>query len=66
MKINALITGTTGMVGEGVLHECLLHPQVESVVVINRRPSGVTHPKLKEILHTDFFDFSDFLRTDHR
>ncbi|PZR29054.1 MAG: epimerase [Azospira oryzae] len=58
MKINALITGTTGMVGEGVLHECLLHPQVESVVVINRRPSGVTHPKLKEILHTDFFDFT--------
>ena len=57
-KIRAIITGTTGMVGEGVLHECLQSPDVEAVLVINRRPSGVTHPKLKEILHADFFDFS--------
>ena len=46
------------MVGEGVLHECLLHPDVESVLVINRKPCGVNHPKLKEIIHADFFDFS--------
>lgn len=58
MKIKAIITGTTGMVGEGVLHECLLHPDVESVLVINRRPCNVKHPKLKEIIHSDFSDFS--------
>lgn len=46
------------MVGEGVLHECLLHPDVEQVLVINRRPVGVSHPKLKEIIYDDFFDFS--------
>jgi len=57
-KLKAIITGATGMVGEGVLHECLLHPQVESVLVINRKPCGVTHPKLKEIIHQDFFDLS--------
>lgn len=57
-KIRAIVTGATGMVGEGVLHECLQHPQVESVLIINRKPSGVSHPKLKEIIHQDFFDIS--------
>jgi hypothetical protein len=55
-KINAIITGSTGMVGEGVLHECLQHPDVESILVVNRKPCGITHPKLKEIIHIDFFD----------
>jgi uncharacterized protein YbjT (DUF2867 family) len=55
MKINAIITGATGMVGEGVMHECLLHPDVEKVVIVNRRPSGFTHPKLREIIVQDFF-----------
>jgi hypothetical protein len=58
MQINAIITGSTGMVGEGVLHECLIHPEVESVTVINRRPCGMQHPKLKEVIHKDFSDFS--------
>src|SRR5450631_1755661 len=58
MKIRAIITGVTGMVGEGVLHEALLHPDIESVLVINRRPCGMTHPKLTEILHTDFLNLS--------
>jgi uncharacterized protein YbjT (DUF2867 family) len=58
MKINAIITGATGMVGEGILHESLLHPDVEKVLVINRKPCGVIHPKLTEVLHTDFFDLS--------
>jgi hypothetical protein len=44
------------MVGEGVLLECLDHPDVGSVLVINRRPCGITHPKLREIVHRDFFD----------
>ena len=58
MKIKAIITGATGMVGEGVLHECLLHPDVESVLVINRKPCEVKHEKLKEIIHKDLFDLS--------
>jgi uncharacterized protein YbjT (DUF2867 family) len=58
MKIKAIITGVTGMVGEGVLHECLLHPDVESVLVINRKPCGVKHEKLREIIHKDFSDLS--------
>ncbi len=58
MKIKAIITGATGMVGEGVLMESLLHPDVEKVLVINRDPAVLSHPKLTEILHTDFFDLS--------
>jgi uncharacterized protein YbjT (DUF2867 family) len=57
-KISAIVTGATGMVGEGVLHECLQSPEVEQVLIINRKPSGITHPKLKEIIHQDFFDVS--------
>ncbi len=57
-KVRAIITGSTGMVGEGVLHECLLSPNVEAVLVINRNPCGVVHPKLKEIILKDFFNFS--------
>jgi len=56
MKV--IITGSTGMVGEGVLHECLLHPKVKNILVINRRECNVKHPKLKEIIHKDFSDFS--------
>ena len=44
------------MVGEGVLLECLKHSDVEQVLVINRNPGGVSHPKLREIIHNDFFD----------
>jgi hypothetical protein len=57
-KIRAIITGTTGMVGEGVLYECLRNPRVEAVLVINRKPCGYADPKLKEIIHADFFDLS--------
>ncbi|NHN29079.1 NAD-dependent epimerase/dehydratase family protein [Paenibacillus agricola] len=57
-KINVIITGATGMVGEGVLHECLLHADVERILVINRKPCGVQHPKLTEIVHPDLFDLS--------
>jgi uncharacterized protein YbjT (DUF2867 family) len=56
MKLSVIITGATGMVGEGVLHESLLHPDVERVLVINRKPCGVSHPKLKEIIHPNFLD----------
>jgi len=57
-KIKAIITGATGMVGEGVLYQCLQSSLVEAVLVINRKPCGYTHPKLTEIIHEDFFDFS--------
>src|SRR5215475_8560510 len=42
MPVRAIITGATGMVGEGVLLECLAHPAVEQVLVINRKPGGVS------------------------
>jgi uncharacterized protein YbjT (DUF2867 family) len=58
MKIKVIITGVTGMVGEGVLHECLSHPDVEKVLVVNRKPCRVTDPKLVEIIHQDFFDIT--------
>jgi uncharacterized protein YbjT (DUF2867 family) len=52
MKV--IITGATGMVGEGVLLECLENPAVERVLSVSRRPSGHTHPKLTECLVPDF------------
>ncbi len=58
MKLKVILTGATGMVGEGVLHECLHHNDVEDVLVINRKPCGVQHLKLTEIIHTDFFNLS--------
>lgn len=61
MKIKAIITGSTGMVGEGVLHVCLNSTKVDSVLVVNRKPCGVKHPKLKEIIHKDFMHLSPIL-----
>jgi uncharacterized protein YbjT (DUF2867 family) len=58
MEINAIITGTTGMVGKAVLIESLNHPSVKLILVINRKSIGLKHPKLKEIIHADFFDLS--------
>lgn len=54
MKI--ILTGASGMVGEGVLHEALNAPDVEQVLVIGRRSCGTSHPKLNEILVSDFFE----------
>ena len=55
--MNVLLFGATGMVGQGVLRECLLDPDVDSVVAIGRSPSGRLHSKLREILHGDFTDY---------
>jgi uncharacterized protein YbjT (DUF2867 family) len=49
-----IITGSTGMVGKGVLLECLEHPQIEKVLVINRSSLNMRHPKLQEVLLSDF------------
>lgn len=57
MKIKAIVFGATGMVGEGVLSVCLSHPDVESILVVGRRSCDVRHPKLKELVHTDFYDY---------
>jgi uncharacterized protein YbjT (DUF2867 family) len=57
-KLKVIITGATGMVGEGVLLVCLGDPDVEKVLIVNRRPSGKTHPKLKEVILDDFYDLS--------
>jgi len=58
MNIRVIVTGATGMVGEGVLHECLNHPEVEHALVINRKPCGISHSKLSEIIHSNFHDIS--------
>jgi uncharacterized protein YbjT (DUF2867 family) len=52
MKV--ILTGATGLVGEGVLLECLDNPLVEKVLSVSRRPSGRTHAKLSECLVSDF------------
>jgi uncharacterized protein YbjT (DUF2867 family) len=57
-KVRAIVTGATGMVGEGVLHECLTSEKVEKVLVVGRRSCNVSHPKLTEIIVRDFFDLS--------
>ncbi|KUG08288.1 NAD-dependent epimerase/dehydratase family protein [Solirubrum puertoriconensis] len=54
--MRVIITGATGMVGEGVLHECLLDADIEQVLVVTRRATGVQHPKLREVLLTNFAD----------
>lgn len=56
MKI--IVFGATGMVGQGVLRECLLADDVEEVLVIGRTPTGKQDPKLREVLHSDFTDLS--------
>ena len=56
MKV--ILFGATGMVGQGVLHECLLDADVESVLVIGRSSTGQRHAKLREIIHNDFMDYS--------
>ena len=58
MKIKVIITGSTGMVGKGLLLECLNNEKVESVLIINRKPVGIVHNKLIEVLHQDMYDLS--------
>jgi uncharacterized protein YbjT (DUF2867 family) len=55
MPLKPIVFGCTGMVGEGVLHVALNHPDVESVLAVGRRPCDVSHPKLKETVLSDLF-----------
>ena len=63
MKV--ILFGATGMVGQGVLRECLLDPGIESVLAVGRNPTREQQPKLREILHNDFTDYSDIV-PDHK
>ncbi len=56
MKV--ILFGATGMVGQGVLRECLVDPEVEIVLSIGRSASGQQHPKLRELVRSDLFDYS--------
>ncbi len=47
------------MVGQGVLRECLLDPDVDQILSIVRTPTNQQNPKLRELVHTDFFNYSD-------
>lgn len=58
--IKVIITGATGMVGEGVLFECLQNENVSEVLIVNRRHYEYSHPKLKELLVPDFFQLNNF------
>jgi nucleoside-diphosphate-sugar epimerase len=53
---SVIVTGVTGMVGEGVLLECLDNPAIARVLVVARRPTGRTHPKLSELVVPSFLD----------
>jgi uncharacterized protein YbjT (DUF2867 family) len=58
--IKVIITGATGMVGEGVLLECLQNERVSEVLIVNRRHYDLEHPKLKEVIIPDFFQIEGF------
>jgi uncharacterized protein YbjT (DUF2867 family) len=55
-KINVIITGATGMIGESVLDQCLRHPDINKVLVISRRATGIQHPKIIEKVMEDITD----------
>jgi len=55
--MNVIIFGATGMVGQGVLRECLRDDGIERVLAVGRSPTGLTHPKLRELVRKDLFDF---------
>jgi uncharacterized protein YbjT (DUF2867 family) len=59
MEVKVIITGATGMVGEGVLFECLDHPDIKEVLIVGRRHYDATHPKLKELIVPDFLKLDD-------
>lgn len=58
--MNVIITGVTGMVGEGVLFECLQNSKVSEVLIISRKPYDLQHPKLKALIVPDFFELNKF------
>ena len=57
-KLRVIITGATGMIGEGVLYECIHSDLVDKILVVTRNPTGYSDAKLTEVVHSDFFDIS--------
>jgi len=55
--MRVIVFGATGMVGQGVLRECLLAPDVGAVLAVGRSPSGKTDPKLRDLVRADLFDY---------
>lgn len=58
-SIKVVITGITGMVGEGILLECLQNPAVNEILAVSRRPYQLGHPKLKQLIVPDMFNLND-------
>lgn len=59
--IKVILTGATGLVGEGVLFACFEHPEVEEVLIVTRKPyTGVKHAKLKELVVPDFMNLGQY------
>ncbi len=56
--MNVILFGGTGMVGQGVLRECLQDPRVEHLLLVVRHASGFTSPKLTELAHENFYDWT--------
>lgn len=56
--MKAILFGASGMVGQGVLRECLVNDAVESVLLVGRSPSGVTHSKVHELVRADLYDYT--------
>ena len=54
---NVIITGTNGMIGNLILQICLQRTDVNMITSITRKPLGISHPKLIEVIHTDFTNF---------
>ena len=57
--MNVLIFGATGMVGRGVLRECLLDPDVQILQTVGQTRTGLNHPKLHEIVRSDMLDYAE-------
>jgi uncharacterized protein YbjT (DUF2867 family) len=55
--MNVVLFGATGMLGQGVLRECLLASDVDRVVAVGRNAAGLQHPKLSEIVHRDLWHY---------
>ncbi len=55
--MRVLLFGATGMVGQGVLRECLQDPEVHLVQTVGRTATGAQTPKLREIVHQDLFHY---------
>lgn len=61
-KMNVIITGATGLVGEGVLLHCLENSSIEKILAVGRRKYSMEHPKLKQLIVPDFLKINDYAK----